>query len=135
MGFALLPTVSSSGSLNAVRPRVLIVDDDPAFRKTAGELLRARGFAVVGEASDYREALAAASDLEPDGMLVDVHLPEVDGFEIAAALSRRPRGPLVLLTSSDDQAATHQLAKQRGAQGFIPKTDLATADLRRYLGE
>ena len=112
--------------------RVLIVDDDPWFRQTAGELLRARGFAVAGEASSYGEALAAVRDLELDGVLVDVHLPDVDGFEVAAKLSPHGGGLRVLLTSSDREAATERLAERYGAVGFVPKTELASADLERY---
>jgi CheY-like chemotaxis protein len=78
--------------------RVLIVDDDPSFRATARRLLRARGLAVAGEASDYKQALAAVRELAPDGVLVDVHLPEIDGLEVAEELSRDGVGPQVLLT-------------------------------------
>jgi DNA-binding NarL/FixJ family response regulator len=112
--------------------RVLIVDDDPWFRETAGELLRARGFAVAGEASNYGEALAAVRELEPDGVLVDVHLPDVDGFEVAAKLSAHGDGPRVLLTSCDREAATENMAERCRAVGFVPKTELASADLVRY---
>jgi CheY-like chemotaxis protein len=111
---------------------VLIVDDDPSFRETARRLLRARGLAIAGEASDYDEALAAVRALAPDGVLVDVHLPGIDGLEVANALSRDGVGPLILLTSSDSGAATTALAEQHGAVGFMPKTELASADLERY---
>lgn len=112
--------------------RVLIVDDDPWFRKTVGELLRARGLVVAGEASNYGEALAAVRDLEPDGVLVDVHLPDIDGFEVAATLAPHGEGLRVLLTSSDRDAATAALAESYRAVGFVPKTELASADLVRY---
>ena len=112
--------------------RVLIVDDDPSFRATARRLLRARGLAVAGEASDYKHALAAVRELAPDGVLVDVHLPDIDGLEVAEELSRNGIGPQVLLTSSDSGAATAALAEQHGAVGFVPKTELAGADLASY---
>jgi CheY-like chemotaxis protein len=112
--------------------RVLIVDDDPSFRAIARRLLRARGLAVAGEACDYKEALVAVRELAPDGVLVDVHLPDVDGLEVADELSRDGVGPQVLLTSSDSGAATAALAEQHGAVGFVPKTELARADLERY---
>ena len=112
--------------------RVLIVDDDPSFRKTADELLRARGLTVAGEAADHGEAVAAVRDLHPDGVLVDVHLTDVDGFEVAGELSAGGEGPRVLLTSSDREAATEELAGRCGAVGFVPKTELVSADLERY---
>ena len=111
---------------------MLIVDDDPSFRESARRLLRARGLAVAGEASDYEEALAAVRELAPDGVLVDVHLPGIDGLEVADELSRDGFGPQVLLTSSDSGAATVALAERHGAVGFVPKTELASADLERY---
>lgn len=111
---------------------MLIVDDDASFRATARRLLRARGLAVAGEASDYKEALAAVRELAPDGVLVDVHLPDIDGLEVTEELSRDGVGPQVLLTSSDSGAATAALAEQHGAVGFVPKTELAGADLERY---
>jgi DNA-binding NarL/FixJ family response regulator len=91
-----------------------------------------RGFAVAGEASDYEQALAAVRELDPDGVLVDVHLPNLDGFELAGGLSRGGVGPPVLLTSSDHEAARGKLSEQHGAAGFVPKTELARADLERY---
>lgn len=132
MGFPLLPPARSSGSLSNVPLRVLIVDDDPSFRATARRLLRARGLAVAGEASDYKEALMAVRELAPDGVLIDVHLPDIDGLQVAEELSRDGVGPQILLTSSDSGAATAALAEQHGAAGFVPKTELAGADLERY---
>lgn len=92
--------------------RVLIVDDDPWFPESARKLLGARGFAVAGGASDYKEALAAVRELDPDGVLVDVHLPDVDGFEVAGQLSGGE--PPVLLTSSDPEAPTSSYFSRAG---------------------
>jgi CheY-like chemotaxis protein len=107
--------------------RLLIVDDDPAFRRTATALLRLRGFEVVGEAGDGATAVAVLERLQADGVLLDVHLPDIDGFELARRLTAR-----VLLTSSDAGAADQALAERCGAVGFVPKTDLAVTDLARY---
>src|SRR5262249_58315000 len=88
-----------------VRPTVLIVDDHDGFRESARALLEAEGFAVVGDAADGAAALAAALRLRPDVVLLDVQLPDVDGFAVAerlAALSEPPRGVLI---SSRDAAA------------------------------
>src|SRR3954466_16344543 len=63
---------------------VLIVDDHPSFRSTARALLEAEGFEVVGEAEDGASGLAAAAELRPDLILLDVQLPDIDGFEVAS---------------------------------------------------
>jgi DNA-binding NarL/FixJ family response regulator len=113
--------------------RVLIVDDDRSFRQIAAELLHARGFEVVAEAANSREAADAVRNVQPDAVLLDVDLPDADGFSVLATL-RRARAELhVLLTSSDAAAATPRLAEQCGATGFVPKIALMTADLTHYL--
>jgi len=80
----------------------LIVDDDPGFRSSARRMLEADGYQVVGEAQDGRSGIAAARALPPDIVLLDVHLPDLDGFEVAAALTCRDDAPVVVLTSSRD---------------------------------
>ena len=66
---------------------VLIVDDHPSFRATARLLLESEGFEVVGEAADGAAGLREARALEPDLVLLDVQLPDIDGFEVAAQLT------------------------------------------------
>jgi DNA-binding NarL/FixJ family response regulator len=113
---------------------VLIVDDDPAFRALARRMLRAVGLRVSGEAEDAGAAIAAASALRPEAILVDVGLPDRDGFDLARDLAALPWGPRVLLTSSDSDAAD-TLADNRSAElPFIPKQDLPNAPLRKLLG-
>jgi CheY-like chemotaxis protein len=113
---------------------VLIVDDDEAFRRVAGELLDGLGFRVVGEARDGAQAIAAAARLHPDAVLLDVHLPDADGFSLARSLTRAV-GPLrVLLTSTDAAAGSAAALEASGAVGFVPKHDLVATDLRRLLG-
>jgi DNA-binding NarL/FixJ family response regulator len=111
---------------------VLIVDDDPQFRRAAGELLAARGYRVVGEAGTAEEGLALATALRPDAVLLDVNLPDDDGLSVAAHLSA-DGGPRVLLTSTDSAAATARLVRGSGAVGFLAKTELAGAALDGYL--
>jgi CheY-like chemotaxis protein len=111
---------------------VLIVDDDPSFRETASELLLTRGFAVAGHAADDQEAVAAAGRLRPDGVLLDIHLGEVDGCDVVSQISPGGAGPRVLLTSADRVASNDELAQRCGAVGFVAKEELATADLARY---
>ena len=68
---------------------VLVVDDSAAFRATAQVLLKARGYEVVGAAGDLASAHAAAAELRPDCVLLDVNLPDGDGVTMA----RQFRGP------------------------------------------
>ena len=84
--------------------RVLIVDDHPSFRATARALLQAEGFEVVGEAKDGESALAEARRLQPQLVLLDVQLPDTDGFAVASRLTAAGNGPVVILTSSRDAA-------------------------------
>jgi CheY-like chemotaxis protein len=111
---------------------VLIIDDDPQFRRAASELLAARGYRVVGAAGSAGEGLAFASALRPDAVLLDVNLPDGDGLSVAAHLSV-DGGPRVLLTSTDSAAATARLIRGSGAVGFVAKTDLACAALDGFL--
>ena len=113
---------------------VLIVDDDPAFRRLARVMLVAVSLAVVGEAETAAAALAAAAALRPDAVLVDVGLPDRDGVWLAAELTALPWRPRVVLTSSDPGAATQRDVERSGAQAFVPKNALPDAPLGDLLG-
>jgi DNA-binding NarL/FixJ family response regulator len=113
---------------------VLIVDDHPSFRATARALLEEEGFEVIGEAHDGVQALKAAKELHPDLVLLDVQLPDFDGFEVASRLTRNGRGPAVVLTSSRDFADFGKLVADSGAIGFVPKAELSGAALAALLG-
>jgi CheY-like chemotaxis protein len=104
---------------------VLIVDDHPTFRRSASLLLEAEGYSVVGEAGDGASGLAAAAELRPDVVLLDVQLPDIDGFEVAARLTGREDAPVVILTSSRDGADFGALVERSGARGFIAKAELS----------
>lgn len=112
---------------------VLIVDDHPSFRGTARAFLESEGFEVVGEAADGASAIVAAKSLHPDVVLLDVHLPDIDGFEVAATLTRNGRLPAIVLTSSRDARDFGTLVEQSGARGFIPKAELSAATLSALL--
>jgi DNA-binding NarL/FixJ family response regulator len=112
---------------------VLIVDDHPTFRATARALLQAEGYDVLGEAVDGASALEAAHALCPDVVLVDVQLPDTDGFAVAARLTANGRGPAVVLTSSRDAADFGPLVAASGARGFVAKSDLSGAALAALL--
>jgi DNA-binding NarL/FixJ family response regulator len=112
---------------------VLIVDDHPSFRATARALLEEEGFEVVGEAANGVHALRAAKELRPDLVLLDVQLPDFDGFEVATRLTRNGGGPAVVLTSSRDFSDFGELVANSGAIGFVPKAELSGAALSNLL--
>ena len=117
-----------------VVPRtVLIVDDHPSFRATARALLEAEGFSVVGEAADGAEALAKTEELHPDLVLLDIQLPDLDGFEITRRLQANGASPAIVLVSSRDAADYGDLISTCGARGFVPKGELTGAALRALL--
>jgi DNA-binding NarL/FixJ family response regulator len=113
---------------------VLIVDDHPSFRATARLLLESEGFDVVGEAADGASALVEANALRPQLVLLDVQLPDVDGFEIAAVLTSNGAGPAVVMVSSRDGSDFGPLVERSGACGFIPKAELSGARIAALLG-
>jgi DNA-binding NarL/FixJ family response regulator len=114
---------------------VLIVDDHPSFRASARTLLEAEGFEVVGEAEDGETALRAAERLQPDLVLLDVQLPDLDGFRISARLKQMANPPLVILTSSRDGADYGHCIEGCGARGFVPKAELSGAAIAALVVE
>jgi CheY-like chemotaxis protein len=113
---------------------VLVVDDDAGFRAIAAGMLRSRGHPVVGEAGTVAEALEQVEALRPEAALVDVFLPDGDGFELARQLAALPWSPRVVMISSDAGRANAAFARGVGAAGFVPKEELLGATLRRLLG-
>jgi CheY-like chemotaxis protein len=113
---------------------VLVVDDDPEFRKLAVRLLAANGLAVAGEAGSVAAALAEARRLEPSAALVDVELPDGDGVTLAAELAALPWRPRIVLTSIDRDITTADQVRAAGALAFVNKADLPNAPLARLLG-
>jgi CheY-like chemotaxis protein len=118
-----------------VRPTVLVVDDNPEFRAAARALLEAEGFAVAGEAGDGAAALAAAARLRPAIVLLDVGLPDLDGFAVAERLAAElAPPPAVVLISSRDAGAYGPRLATAAALGFIAKRDLSGASLAGVIG-
>jgi DNA-binding NarL/FixJ family response regulator len=117
-----------------VRPTVLIVDDHAAFRESASALLEEEGFAVVGEAADGDEAVAAVERLRPQLVLLDIQLPDMDGFRVAERLAAGPHPPSVVLISSRDAAAYGSRLEATTAQGFISKSELSGSALAALVG-
>jgi CheY-like chemotaxis protein len=117
-----------------MRPTVLIVDDHREFRESASALLEAEGFAVIGEAADGDEAIAAVERLRPQVVLLDIQLPDADGFAVAERLASRPDPPMVVLISSREAAAYGPRLDTAAAQGFIPKRELSGSAFGALVG-
>jgi DNA-binding NarL/FixJ family response regulator len=129
---ARTPTRGDDGCV----PRtLLIVDDHAGFRSFARALLEAQGYAVVGEAADGISAIAAARRLRPAIVLLDIALPDIDGFTVCEHITAGDgEQPLVVFTSSRDESSyLDQLARSR-AKGFIPKNDISAATLAELTG-
>ena len=112
--------------------RVLVVDDHEPFRVWAAKLLRAGGMEVVGEAATAREGLADAETLRPDVVLLDVRLPDIDGFTVCRALSATGLR-VVLCSAALTERDCRDLVEKSGAAGFLPKDRLSAAALRLVL--
>lgn len=112
---------------------VLIADDHPSFRASARAILEADGFEVVGEAEDGATAIAVARDRRPDVVLLDVQLPDLDGFAVCRKLHLECEDPAVVLVSSRDACDYGELIAESGARGFIAKDELSGAALTAAL--
>jgi DNA-binding NarL/FixJ family response regulator len=112
---------------------VLIVDDHPSFRASARVLLEAEGFNVIGEAADGASGIAEAKRLLPDLVLLDVQLPDIDGFDVASRITANQGAPAVVLTSSRDSSDFGPLVARSGALGFVPKAELSGARIHELL--
>jgi DNA-binding NarL/FixJ family response regulator len=104
--------------------RVLIVDDHAGFRAHARRLLECEGYRVVGEATDAASGLEAARELQPELVLVDVNLPDADGFDLTSRLGDLADPPVVVLTSSREGSELEEPVSECGACGFVPKAEL-----------
>jgi CheY-like chemotaxis protein len=106
---------------------VLVVDDHASFRTSARLVLEDGGFIVVGEAVDGASAVAQAQRLRPDVVLLDVNLPDTDGFAVTGRLLEDAAPPTVVLTSSRARDDFGPLIPESGARGFVAKAELSGA--------
>jgi DNA-binding NarL/FixJ family response regulator len=109
---------------------VLIVDDHAGFRSAARALLSAAGFDVVGDAADGNSALRAVNELHPEIVLIDIQLPDLDGFAVAERLAAGAAPPVIVLTSSRSVASFRWRLAEEPAWTFIPKHELSGEALR-----
>jgi DNA-binding NarL/FixJ family response regulator len=112
---------------------VLVVDDHAGFRASARKLLESEGYRVVGEAEDGKSALALAGELKPEIALVDVYLPDTDGFEVASRLAELEDAPAVILISSHGKRELEPLVAGSGARGFVSKAELSRDALEQFV--
>src|SRR4051812_48389201 len=104
---------------------VLIVDDHVRFRALARRALEHDGWTVVGEAADGESAIAAAGELAPDLVVLDVGLPDISGLEVTRRLGVAQPGLPVVLVSTHGADDFAELAAAHGARGFLPKAELS----------
>lgn len=121
--------------MGRVNESVLVIDDDPEFRKLASRLLAASGLIVTGEAGSWAEGLAAAARLEPSAALVDVELPDGDGLTLVRELAVLSCHPRIVLTSVNGEITSTDLARRAGAVAFVAKADLPSTPLAWLLGD
>jgi len=113
---------------------VLIVDDHPSFRLSARRMLEADGYEVVGEVEDGSGALIAAHELAPDVVLLDVQLPDLDGFEVAERLEEAGATAAIVLTSTREAADFGARIGSSPVRGFVSKGELSGAAIAALVG-
>jgi len=114
-----------------VRRTVLIVDDHAGFRVAARALLESDGrLDVVGEADNGADAIRATTRLHPDIVLLDIVLPDLDGFAVCESImSDGSNPPAVVLISSRGPSSYITRLSASPACGFLPKDELSAATL------
>jgi DNA-binding NarL/FixJ family response regulator len=122
-----------NGHHRRIAVSILVVDDDPTFRRLARRLLAAHGLAVVAEAGSVADALSTARTVRPTAALVDVELPDGDGFALAGELSAMAWSPRVVVTSVQSGKHFPAEARRNGAEAFVLKADLPAAPLATWL--
>jgi DNA-binding NarL/FixJ family response regulator len=112
---------------------VLVVDDHAGFRACARHLLQREGCRVVAEAADGASGIARAREVRPQLVLVDVFLPDTDGFEVAARLAELDAPPAVVVISSRDRSELEPFIADSTARGFVPKHELCRESIEELL--
>ena len=113
---------------------MLIVDDHGDFRAAARELLEADGYEVIGEAADGETAVREVARLQPAIVLLDIQLPDIDGFTVAERVASIPRPPIVVLISSRDASVYGDRLARAPVRGFISKVRLSGVSLAEIVG-
>lgn len=116
-----------------MRRTVLVIDDNRAFREAVRQLLKRGGFAVIAEAENGYDGIQQAAAHRPDIAVVDVQLPDIDGFEVAEQIGGLNLSIQVILTSSLDGADFGALVTESLAAGFVPKAELSSSAIEALL--
>ena len=111
---------------------VLVVDDHPGFRRLARRLLERGGFSVA-EAATGADAVRDAERLRPDVVLLDVQLPDLDGFSVAESIRAMRSACPVVLTSTREASDYGDRISSSQATAFVPKSDLSASGIRDLL--
>lgn len=110
--------------------RIIVADDEASFRDWARTLLnKSEDFEVVGEARDGEEAIRLIESLVPDVVLVDICMPERDGFEVARYAREHFPGIRLIAVSAHEEPIYNRLARDSGTVAFVPKASLSLATL------
>jgi DNA-binding NarL/FixJ family response regulator len=117
-----------------MRETVVIVDDNDAFRARARLLLDAEGYQVVGEAADGAAGLQVLRELRPDLALLDVQLPDTNGFALAERLCRDEAATRIIIISTREATDYAGSVARCGALGFISKAELCGHVMREIAG-
>jgi DNA-binding NarL/FixJ family response regulator len=120
--------------MTPVPVRIVLIDDHDVFRAEAHELLHAAGYVVVGEAPDAAHGLEEVRRQRPDAVLLDVQLPDEDGFSLAAHIAEEPDAPAVVLISSREAVDYGSRLDRSVATGFIHKPDISRATIEALIG-
>jgi len=111
--------------------RTLIADDSPVMLKTLSKILALEGiFALVAAATDGSQAVRHALTIEPELILMDVHMPHLNGIEATRYIKQFKNPPLVIIVTSDDTPDSRTLAKRAGADAFVTKSGDLHAQLK-----
>jgi DNA-binding NarL/FixJ family response regulator len=107
--------------------RVLIADDQVPFAAMLETILADEDeVEVVARASDGNQAVALAAELEPDIVVMDITMPRMDGLEATRLLRQREPAPRVIVLTESDLRSDVVRAERAGADGYVPKTQIAT---------